>query len=325
MPVEQPQSTTGNTLRLFGSLTVLSIGVAATLATVLGFFGSLWWAFDTLSGYRLQFLVVLVVVAAGFRIGFGIATGALFLAAAVANAVIVAPLFLGSAERAATGAGVLRVASVPVEEVGQEEAMTWVVESEVDIAFLLDTDDTWSSASPPPGSGYRTAGQVLVGRQTGITVVSRVGIEIAIEDARGSGAHPLIRATTSIGDRDIVIYSLFLPAPGSNAEANQRNGVLNEIAERVAGETVPVSVIGGLGASSWSHAFGLLTSGTELVDSSPGNGYQASSPGGFWIGFRVPHHHLLHTSTLTTVNRHIDADLGQGMRILQATLAEAGG
>ena len=325
MPVEQPKNTAANTLRIFGSLTVLSIGVGATLATVLGFFGSLWWAFDTLSGDRVQFFVLLVVVAAGFRIGFGIATGALFLAAAVANAVIVAPLFLGAADPAAADAGVLRIASVPVEEAGQEEAMAWIVESEVDIAFLLDTDDTWSSASPPAGSGYRTAGQVLVGRQTGITVVSKAGIEITIEDARGSGAHPLIRATTHIGDRDMVIYSVFLPAPGSSAEANQRNDVLTEFADRVARETVPVSVIGGLGASSWSHAFGILTSDTDLVDSSPGNGYQASSPSGFWIGFRVPHHHLLHTSALTTLDRHIDTELGQGMRILQATLAEAGG
>ena len=99
MPIDQPPSTEGNTARLFGSLGVMTLGVAGTLVTVLGFFGSAWWAFDLLSGYRMQLAVVLLAVAAGFRIGFGMATGALFLAAAITNIVIVAPFSLDRGSR----------------------------------------------------------------------------------------------------------------------------------------------------------------------------------------------------------------------------------
>ena len=323
MPIEQTSSASGNTLRLFGSLTVLSIGVAGTLATVLGFFGSLWWAFDLLSGYRLQLAAILLVVAAGFRIGFGIATGALFLAAAFTNAIIVAPLFVGSATSADTDTGILHVATLPVEETGKDEAMNWIVESEVDLAFLLDTDDTWEGVEPPPGTGYVTVDQIFVGRQSGITVVARAGLDVTIEDKRGSASHPVIRVATRIGDQNLAMYVLHLPAPGSNSEANVRNDLLSYIAREASAETIPVAVIGGLGAAPWPHAFGILNGESNLVDSSPGNGFQASSPGNFWIGFRVPYHHLLHSPTLTASERHIDTDLGAGMRILQATLAQS--
>lgn len=322
MPVETQKSVSLATARLFVSLTVLSVGVAATLATILAFFGSLWWAFDTINGVRLHLAILLLLVAGAFRVGFGLATGALFLAAALVNAVIVAPVFLGSATDPDPDAGTLKVASVPVEETGQDDAMDWVIEAGVDIAFLLDTDDTWSGLTPPAGSGYKTVDQVFVGRQNGITVIARTNLDVSVDDRR-TGADPLIRAEAKIGDREIAIYAVLLAAPGSDAETSLRNDVLEEIARQVAAEVIPVAVLGPLGTSQWSHAFGLLTADSVLVDSSPGNGYQSSNPGGWWLGLRMPLHHLLHTDSLTTTERHIDAHLGQGTRILQATLANA--
>jgi hypothetical protein len=210
----------------------------------------------------------------------------------------------------------LQVASVPVHETEKDEAMVWVVESGVDIAFLLDTDDTCTNVEPPPGSGYTTVGQVFVGRHGGITVVAKSGVNVVVEDLRDNSANPLIRAAITIGDSELAVYAVYLPPPGTNAEADQRNDVLAFMADLVAAETIPTAVIGGLGATQWSHAFGILTGEADLIDSSPGHGFQASSPGNCWIGFRVPCNHLLHTSTLTTTERHIDADLGQGMRTL---------
>ena len=60
--------------------------------------------------------MLLVAVAAGFRIGFYRAAWSLFLLAAITNAVIVTPLFFGSASPAAANAGPLQVASVPVQK-----------------------------------------------------------------------------------------------------------------------------------------------------------------------------------------------------------------
>jgi hypothetical protein len=320
MPIDQAPSTGANTARLFGSLAVMTIGVAATLATILGFFGSVWWAFDLVAGYRLQLAVILLVVAAGFRIGFGIATGALFLAAAITNVVIVAPLFLGSRAEALASEGSLTIASVPVEETGREEALEWVEESGADIAFLLDTDDTWTGVRPAPGSAYYTADQVFIGRQTGMTIVARDGLDVTVVGLENT-SNPLVRAETSIGDNIVVIYAMLLPSPGSDGEARQRNLLLEDVAARISAETEPVVVIGGLGASQWSHAFRVLSGKADLTDSSPGNGFQGSSPGGMWIGLRTPTHHLLHSDSLTTTERHLGPDLGHGQAILQGTVA----
>ena len=307
---------------MFGSLTVMTIGVAATLATVLGFFGSVWWAFDLIAGYRLQFGLVLLLVAAGFRIGFGIATGALFLVAAIINVVIVAPLFLGSSAEALATGGTLTIASVPVEEAGKQEAMDWVEDSKADIAFLLDTDDTWAGITPSSGSGYVTVAQVFIGRQTGTTIVARAGLDVIVEGIENT-SNPVVRVETSLGERRIVVYAMLLPSPDSDSAADLRNNSLEDIAGRINEETLPVAVIGGLGASQWSHAFRVLAGNADLTDSSAGNGFQASSPGNLWIGFRTPTHHLLHTDSLTTIGRHVGPDLGNGQSILQGTIALA--
>jgi len=322
MPLDRSPNTVANTVRLFGSLAVMAIGVAATLATVLGFLGSLWWAFDFIAGYRLQLAVLLLAVAAGFRIGFGFATGGLFLAAAITNIVIVAPLFFGSDAEALGSAGTLTIASVPVAEAGQQEAMEWVEASGADIAFLLDTDDTWAGVTPSSGSGYVTVDQVFIGRQTGVTIVARVGLDVTVAGVEGT-SNPVVRAETTLGERAVVVYAMLLPSPGSNVEANLRNNLLEDIALHINEETVPVVVIGGLGASQWSHGFRVLAEKADLTDSSPGNGFQGSSPGHLWIGFRVPTHHLLVSDALTTTERHLGPDLGNGESILQGTIAFA--
>jgi hypothetical protein len=322
MPIDQPPSTGANTLRLFFSLGVMSIGVAATLATILGFFGSAWWAFDMLAGLRLQLAVVLLLVAAGFRVGFGIATGALFLLAGIVNVVIVAPLFLGASPSAAGGSPTLSVASVPVAETGRDEAMEWVIESGVDIAFLLDTDDTWTGVRPEAGSGYRTVDQVFIGRQTGATVVARLGVEVSVAGIENT-SNPVVRAVTRLGDDEVVVYALLLPAPGSNTEADFRNALLERLNAEIAREVRPVVVIGDLGLSQWSHSFGVLAADDVLEDSSAGRAMQGSTPGGAWIGFRVPTHHLLTTDDLTVTNRDLGPDLGHGRTILFGTVAYA--
>ncbi len=335
MPIDQPPNTGANTVRLFGSLAVLTIGVAGTLATVLGFLGSAWWAFDFVSGYRLQLAVVLVAVASGFRIGFGAATGALFLAAAMTNIVIVAPLFLGSRAEALPAEGILTIAGVPVDEAGKQEALEWVLGipdedgalvdgSGVDIAFLFDTDDTWRGLSPDSDSGYVTVDQVFIGRQTGMTIIAKAGIEVVIERV-GNTDSPVIRAETLLGDRGIVIYALLLPPAGSDTEAMQRNNLLERLANQIAAETSPVVVIGDIGASQWSHSFRVLTANSVLTDSSPGNGFQGSTPGNAWLGFRVPTHHLVHSASLTVTERHLGPDLGHGRSILQGSIAMSAG
>ena len=324
MPLDQSPHTAANTARLFGSLAVMSVGVAATLATLLGFFGRFWWAFDVIAGYRLQLAVVLLAVAAGFRIGFGKATSILFLAAAATNVVLVLPLFFGSAAAAAADGGTLVITSVPVEETGRTQAMDWVEESGADIAFLLDTDDTWSGASPETGSGYITVDQVFYGRQTGITVVAREGLAVTVE-RRGTVRNPVVRVETSLAGSPIVLYAMDLSSPGSDSQADLRNEVISDVAAEITGESVPVAVIGGFAASPWSHAFSMFAGDADLTDSSRGRGFQGSSPGGVWIGFRVPTHHLLHTQTLTTVERHLGPDLGGSQRVLTATIAPSAG
>jgi len=157
-----------------------------------------------------------------------------------------------------------------------------------------------------------------------MTIVAKAGVEVTVSGLDNIST-PVVRAETSLGGEPVVVYAMLLASADSDTEARQRNNLLERIADRIGEETVPVAVIGEIGASQWSHAFRVLAGHGTLTDSSPGNGFQGTSPGGAWIGLRVPTQHLLFTDSLTTTDRHLGPDLGHGQSILVGTLAHSAG
>ena len=69
------------------------VGVIATLATILGFFGSTWWLFDFVANYRVHIAIVLVIIAIVYALLFSKAMALLFVGVAVINGLLVLPLY----------------------------------------------------------------------------------------------------------------------------------------------------------------------------------------------------------------------------------------
>ncbi|MFV2000405.1 MAG: hypothetical protein ACC654_08605, partial [Acidimicrobiia bacterium] len=92
----------GAGLRATFIIAVAIVGTIATLATAVAFFGDMWWGFDLAANYRWQLMWTALIASVLYAMSTrGIAT-IVFLGAAIVNAFLIAPLWIGS-QPSATG------------------------------------------------------------------------------------------------------------------------------------------------------------------------------------------------------------------------------
>ena len=103
MPIRRADSAITSFARTFGGLALLTTGFIATVGTILGFFGSAWWMFDVMAGYRVQFACLLIISGILYGLILGRATSVIFLVAAVINIIVILPLYLDNPAEPADG------------------------------------------------------------------------------------------------------------------------------------------------------------------------------------------------------------------------------
>ena len=323
MPVARPDSAFSSFTRTFGGLFLLAVGFLATLGTILGFFGSAWWAFDVLANFRVQYAVVLILTGILYGMILGRATSLVFLLAAAVNIAVVLPLFLNS-PAPPEGDVTLRVASMNVQATNRsrDRILDWVESSGADLVFLLETSEEWTDPIDTEQLPYSMSVEIPADRIYGATVLTRDGVEVSSELLRAGKTNDVVlRVETEMNGETVVIYALHPRSPTDETAAAARDDVIDFVAKRARDEANPVIVVGDLNATPWSHAFRSLASTADLVDSSRGFGFQPSWPGSLWYGFKIPIDHLLHSPELTTVERHIGPDLGSDHRPILVGLA----
>jgi endonuclease/exonuclease/phosphatase (EEP) superfamily protein YafD len=325
MAVTRAESTLGSVVRTTLGLILIAAGFGLTLATLLGFFGPMWWAFDVLSSFRFQYAVVLLLIGLIYGMAFGRVSSFIFIAAGLLNAALVLPLFIGSPAEA-TGPDDLKIVSFNVQASNQnrEDVMNWIGNSGADVVFLLETSSDWDATLAEADMPYVVMDEIPEDRVYGITVLATEELETEVIRA-GSTKEVVVRAQMSIGDEPVVVYAFHPRSPTSELDAKYRDEVMEEVAALVEAETIPAVVVGDLNATPWSYAFQKLANEGQLVDSLRGNGYQASWPASLWYGFKIPIDHMLHTAELTTVTRGLGPDLGSDHAPLTVTVAVAAG
>ncbi len=324
MAVTRADGAVGSVVRTALGLLLIALGVGFTLATILGFFGPMWWAFDVLSSFRFQYAVVLLVVGLLYGMAFGRASSLIFVAAGLVNAALVLPLFIASPAQA-SGDDALRIVSFNVQASNQNrEVITrWVANSGADLVFLLETSSDWDATLSNASLPYVVMDEIPEDRVYGITVLAREELDVDLLRV-GATQDVVVRAEASIGADPVAVYAFHPRSPTSETDAKYRDQVMEEVAAMVDAETVPAVVVGDLNATPWSYAFKKLADEGNLVDSLRGNGFQASWPASLWFGFKIPIDHMLHTAELTTVTRDLGPDLGSDHAPLMVTVATAG-
>lgn len=323
MAVARAEGAVSSVVRTALGLFLIALGVGFTLATILGFFGPMWWAFDVLSSFRFQYAVVLLFVGLIYGMAFGRASSLIFVAAGLVNAALVLPLFIASPAEA-SGDDAIKIVSFNVQASNQnrDTITRWVANSGADLVFLLETSSDWKAALSNTALPYVVMDEIPEDRVYGITVLAKDELDVDLLRV-GATQDVVVRAEASIGTDPVAVYAFHPRSPTSEADAEYRDQVMEEVAAMVDAETVPAVVVGDLNATPWSYAFRKLANEGNLVDSLRGNGYQASWPASLWYGFKIPIDHMLHTAELTTVTRDLGPDLGSDHAPLMVTVATA--
>lgn len=299
----------GSGLRTFLGLTLLTAGFLGTLATILGFFGSTSWFFDVLANFRFQLAIGLLLIGVIYFFAFGRATAFVFIAMGVVNVFLVAPLYLESPAPAASEE-TLRIVSfnVGAGRADQDELIDYVSTSDADLVFLLESTEEWLGGVPTDGSGYTISNEIPDDRIYGISVLGS-GVTVVEQLRLGKTEDPVMRVEATLEDGKVAVYAVHPRPPESQATTAARDSLFTELAGLVTDETMPVVVIGDFNATPWSYAFRDFSSATGLVNSQTGYGLSATWPTTFPLTL-VPLDHMLHSDSLTTVERNIGPDLG---------------
>ena len=313
-----------STGRKAASVVLFIIGTMASLATVLGFFGATWWGWDRIADWRFPLLLILVVTSIVYGFVYRRAISAVFLLAAIVNAVLLAPLWL-STQSEPESSDRLRVVSLDASGSGdhRKAIATWVHSVEADVALLYRTTGDWADTLATAGVPYRIVPAALGSEALGqaIVLVRRDIAVTPLGPVPGSDLTLLV----DVGGTPTKLVGLAVQNPGSTFESDQRIARFTSINTAVAEATEPVVVAGNLETSRWSHAFDVIANG--LNNSEDGFGYAATWPRtdppliGAYTG--LPLDHALYRGNITVPVRRVGPDLGPAHRPLLFDISPA--
>jgi len=308
--------------RLAGDLVVLAGGSIAA-ATVLGLLGSAWWPFDLAANFRVQYLVVLPVLAAGAVLFGRRAAAAVMMGAAVINLSLVAPYLWGRPHTAPAAGDPVEVVSfnVGISNSERGRVMQWLAAEDPDLVFLFESSFEWEDAARFAGLPYRMVAVVPPGRLSGVTILVRdelspVLLEIPFDVREAAAVR--IEADGS----PLTVLGVHPLSPTTGARSAGRNEVLRQAGEWIATVEEPLLLVGDLNATPWSSAHRALRREGRLFDSLAGRGLQPTWPDG-WGPLMIPIDHALHSGGVVVLERRTGPATGSAHRPLIVTVAAA--
>jgi len=302
----------GAGLRATLIIAIAVVGTIATLATIAAFFGDLWWGFDLAANYRWHLmwaaLIASVLYATSTR---GIST-LIFLGAAIVNAFLIAPLWIGS-QPTATGENGVKVVHADLSGGVSDMDFTlrWLFDSGGDLIFLAGITEDRALPLIAEGSPY----VLLAGPprdSTGIVILGKDRWTVTTTStAKGESVY---RVSVPSGSDVVDIVTAYGDMGSSKNKSDDLEARLGAITESIDATTNSVAVVGNVGATTWTKGMRDLLATANLRNAAEGSGYLATSPVssipliGGWVG--VPIDLVLMDSTLTPLELETGPDLG---------------
>jgi len=303
----------GAGLRATLIIAVAVLGTIATLATLAAFFGDIWWGFDLAANYRWHLMWITFVASVLYAMSTrGIAT-IIFLGAAIVNAFLIVPLWIGSQPLATSEDGNVTVVHADLSGgvSDMDFALRWLFESGSDLILLAGITEDRALPLIADGSPYvmlaapeaDSTGIVILGKAqwpVATTATDKDEVVYRVSVPSGSGVVDIVTAYGDIGS--------------SKADADNLAARLGAISESINATTNSVAVIGNLGATTWTKGMQDLSSTANLRNAAEGSGYLATSPVsnipliGGWVG--IPIDVVLMDSTLTPLELTTGPDFG---------------
>lgn len=301
------------TLRLQGFFDILIL--LALSGTWLGLLGRLHWTLDLLSHFRWQYLAV-----CGVAVLWTLLNRRWWvLMVAVASLGLNGWEFyrVRGASHPAVAQGKekpLRVVSLNVlssngNKAGVLDYLRWV---DPDIFFLMEVDEAWARELESLRATHPHA-EIHPRRDSfGLALLSRVPLSHLQLFQTESSPLPSVLARLSYAGRELEILGTHPIPPMGAAMARMRDDQLRELGVYIAGNPLPILVIGDLNATPWSQGIRALQQGNALA-------WRSAAPA--WMPtwrkgsiFALPIDHALCTPPLAIMSRKIGPDVGSDHR-----------
>lgn len=294
----------------FLSLLLWLAAEAVILACLFAFFGRLWWCFDLLSHFRLQYFLCLVAFTLCY-IPLKEPAGALLCAAfALFNLSFIWPIYRRTGVQKGGGKQYrLVLANILGHNQSYEKITAFLREVDADLVVLIEARPHLMEALRPLLGDYPHSFYHLRDDNFGLVLLSRLPLQTAEVCYFGDADLPSIIARLELDGVPLTVIGTHPHPPKRRLWSAQRDRQMAAIASFVAGQSGEVLLAGDLNMTSWSHSFRDILQSSHLQDSRQGFGLQPTWPLDFPL-LLVPIDHILHSKGITIHSRRLGSPIG---------------
>jgi endonuclease/exonuclease/phosphatase (EEP) superfamily protein YafD len=290
---------------------LVAAGALTAAASIAGLAGRYWWVLDLASHFRVQYFIVLAIVAAALCVMQAYRTAIVFALVALVNLALVLPLYTGTTRSAATPDRSFRVMLINVYRHNKDHAavLDTITKHNPDFVIAEEVNQRWMTVLHTLGEHYPHVVSQPREDNFGIALLSKYPIVDANVIKVGSIGLPTILAQFDVkGDRFLLLGTHAVP-PVNSEYAKLRNEHLAAIPEIVSALEAPVLLLGDLNVSPWSYHFRQLIQHSGLRDGSQGRGVQPTWPT-HMLPLLIPIDHCLHSPGIDVIDKTIGKHVG---------------
>jgi endonuclease/exonuclease/phosphatase (EEP) superfamily protein YafD len=295
--------------RLARLLTVA--GMSVCLATLLGFLGPLWWCFDLLTHFRVQYCLVLSVLAL-FTLGARQSMSASLCGlCACLNLAVIVPLYIGASPMLAQPtARVWRAMflNVYANNGEYERTIQAVRNAHPDFLVLVEFYPHWLPAFDELHTSYPHAIIYPSPDNFSLALFSTIPWQQADIVPLAIGKLPAVIARIATDHGAFTLLGTHLLPPMNAHFVELRHIQLTTLSQLLRQTAPPVLLLGDLNMTPWSHLFRHLLADTGLQDSTQGRGIQPTWPTQF-PPLGIPIDHCLHSPGIHIVQKRVGPDV----------------
>jgi endonuclease/exonuclease/phosphatase (EEP) superfamily protein YafD len=290
---------------------ISAAGATAAVATVFGFCGRLGWLFDLFSHFRVQYCLGLLGAALLLFISRQRKVAACYGVFALANLVVILPLYIDDRVETANHESVLRAMLINVNTESGNPALVakTLSESSPQILVLEEINSRWLIELDEALRAFPHSCVSPREDNFGIGLFCKFPLSDATVVEIGEAQVPSIIATVKIGTTTLRVVATHPPPPAGRRYSRWRNSQLAMIPDHIPHDGSATLVLGDLNVSPWSHHFKQLLMRTGLRDSSKGRGVQPTWPAGNPV-LSIPIDHCLHSDEVKILRKHVGPNVG---------------
>jgi endonuclease/exonuclease/phosphatase (EEP) superfamily protein YafD len=287
-------------------LLMVAVG-GLTLVTVFTLAARLWWGFDLFSHFRLQYVIVAVVLSGAALAIRACPTAAVLAIIALMHGWAIKDLWWGGTASAALDGVPLRVVTANVRSQNRtpEKVLELVRGADADLVVLIDTRlNRWQRVLTALAAQYPYQAPPTWRERPPVVLFSRHPILKERVARAPGGRRPYLVAEVATGDQTLVVAGVHSSSPLPSKDSYSRNREIDHIVELARDRGQPLIVAGDFNTTPWSPHFQDRLAAVGLRNAADGHGYVGTWPTWFWPAL-IPIDHILLKGPLavTTIRR----------------------